>query len=518
MQLTQGLHRSLRQNPDRTAVSFKGRRRTFREFGDRVARLASALVELGLTEGERVGMLALNSDRYLEYAMGVWWGGGVLNPVNIRWSAAEIAYSLNDCDTRILIVDDRHLETARDVCRLVRTVPILIHAGDGAAPDGMLSFDALIAAAAPMEDIGRSGADLACIMYTGGTTGVPKGVMQTHLNMWSSCIMRIAESAPLAGTAVLHAAPFFHVAALGRALVQFVAGEAHVIIPAFDAREVLKAIDQEHVSETLLVPTMIQAVLNHPDFAQADLSRLRRLTYGASPIPEPLLNRVIECLPGVELAHSYGMTEACPSISVNPPANHDDAARRSGLYRSIGRGLPGLLVKVVDVQGQEVPRGTVGELVVRGPNVMAGYWNKPEETAQALRRGWLHTGDGAYMDDRGYLYIVDRLKDMIVSGGENVYSAEVENVISLHGAVAACAVIGVPHEMWGEAVHAVIVCKPGETTSEEEIRSHCRAFIAGYKCPRTIEFRERLPLSGAGKILKRELRAAYWAGRARAVN
>ncbi|EIF35706.1 acyl-CoA synthetase (AMP-forming)/AMP-acid ligase II [Burkholderia sp. Ch1-1] len=518
MYLTQGLHRSLQQNPDRVAISFKERRRTFREFADRVARLAAALRGIGMTADDRVGMLALNSDRYLEYVMGVWWGGGVLNPVNIRWSAAEIAYSLNDCDTRILIVDDRFADITREVCALARTPPILIHAGDGAAPPGMLSFDALIATAAPMPDAGRGGADLACIMYTGGTTGFPKGVMQTHLNIWSSCLMRIAESAPLPGSAVLHAAPFFHVAGLGRALVQFIAGEAHVVIPAFDAGDVLRAIGEERVSDTLLVPTMIQAVLNHPDFARTDLSSLKRLTYGASPIPETLLDRLIEALPGIQLAHSYGMTEACPSISANSPSNHDEAGRKSGLYRSIGRGLPGLMVKVVGSDGEEVPRGTVGEIVVRGPNVMAGYWRKPEETAQAVREGWLHTGDGAYMDAQGYLYIVDRIKDMIVSGGENVYSAEVESVIARHPAVAACAVIGIPHDTWGEAVHAVVVCKPGATLAEEEIREHCRQVIAGYKCPKSVEFREQLPLSGAGKVLKRAIRAPYWAGRARAVN
>ncbi|CAG4897250.1 Long-chain-fatty-acid--CoA ligase [Paraburkholderia saeva] len=518
MYLTQGLHRSLQQNPDRVAISFRGRKRTFREFADRVARLAAALRGLGMADGDRVGMLALNSDRYLEYAMGVWWGGGVLNPVNVRWSAAEIAYSMDDCETRILIVDDSFIGAAREICALARNAPVLVHAGDAAPPPDMLSFDALIASSPPMRDAGRGGADLACIMYTGGTTGFPKGVMQTHLNMWSSSIMRIAESAPLPDTAVLHAAPFFHVAGLGRALVQFVAGEAHVIIPAFDAGDVLKAIGEERVSETLLVPTMIQAVLNHPDFARTDLSSLKRLTYGASPIPESLLDRVIECLPGVELAHSYGMTEACPSISANSPSSHDEAGRRSGRYRSIGRGLPGLMVKVVDADGQVVPRGTVGEIVVRGPNVMAGYWKKPEETAQTLRDGWLHTGDGAYMDDEGYLYIVDRIKDMIVSGGENVYSAEVESVIVRHPAVAACAVIGIPHEKWGEAVHAVIVCMPGATLGEEEVREHCRQHIAGYKCPKTVEFREQLPLSAAGKILKRGIRAPYWSGRTRAVN
>ncbi|SAL84161.1 long-chain fatty acid--CoA ligase [Caballeronia choica] len=510
MYLTQGLHRSLQQTPERIATIFRGRRRTFRELGDRVARLAAALCAAGMARGDRVGILALNSDRYLEYAMGVWWGGGVLNPVNTRWSVPEIAYSLDDCDNRILIVDDHFLDVVSGICSAVRIPPVLIHAGDGDAPEGMLSFEMLIADTAPMQDAGRGGSDLACIMYTGGTTGFPKGVMQTHMNIWSSSIMRMAESAPLANSAVLHAAPFFHVAGLGRAIIQFLAGETHVILPAFDAGDLLKAISEEKVGETLLVPTMIQAVLDHPDFAATDLTSLKRLVYGASPMPERLLGRVVESLPGVELAHSYGMTEACPSISANPGANHGEAGRKSGLYRSVGRGLPGLMVKVVDGDGQEVPRGTVGEIVVRGPNVMAGYWNKPEETAQALRGGWLHTGDGAYMDENGYLYIVDRLKDMIISGGENVYSAEVEGVIARHPSVAACAVIGVPHATWGEAVHAVVVRQPDAVLAEEDVKAHCRLFIAGYKCPKTVEFRPHLPLSSAGKVLKRELRAPHW--------
>ncbi|MCY1425089.1 Long-chain-fatty-acid--CoA ligase [compost metagenome] len=205
-------------------------------------------------------------------------------------------------------------------------------------------------------------------------------------------------------------------------------------------------------------------------------------------------------------------------MSSNLPDGHTEAARASGRSRSVGRGGFGVLVKVVDEHGREVPRGTVGEVIVRGPNVMQGYWNKPEETAKALRNGWLHTGDGAYMDEQGYLFIVDRLKDMIVSGGENIYSAEVENVIARHPAVAMCAVIGVPHEQWGEAVHAVVVCKPGMSLDEQAVRAHCRESIAGYKCPKSVEFRSELPLSGAGKVLKRDLREGFWAGKQRAVN
>jgi long-chain acyl-CoA synthetase len=219
-----------------------------------------------------------------------------------------------------------------------------------------------------------------------------------------------------------------------------------------------------------------------------------------------MVEQVLAKLPDIELSHSYGLTEACPVVSSNLPCNHTPEARISGLSRSVGRGGLGVNVKIVDPQGQEVPRGTVGEIIVRGANIMQGYWNKPEETARALREGWLYTGDAAWMDEQGYLFIVDRLKDMIVSGGENVYSAEVENVLARHPAVAMSAVIGIPHAQWGEAVHAVVVRKPGARVDEEQLRLHCREFIAGYKCPKSVEFRDELPLSAAGKVLKRELR------------
>lgn len=518
MSMTQSLHRSLQQNPDRVATVFGDRQRTFREMGDRVARLAGALQSLGMAPGDRVGMLALNSDRYLEYIMAVWWGGGVLNPVNSRWSVPEVVYSLNDCDTRILIVDDNFVPMTEGIRAGARHAPILIHAGDGEAPAGMHSFEQLIAQAQPALDAGRGDDDLATVMYTGGTTGFPKGVMQTHMNLWAASIQRMVEMPPLAGGALLHSAPLFHIGAMAHALMQFIAGERQVIIPGFDVGAVLEAIRQHGVDEIPMVPSMLQALISDPRLASYDLSGVKRSVYGGSPIATALLEDILAKLPGIGLYQVYGMTEACPFVSTNPPENHGASARASGLSRSVGRAGMGVSVKIVDVEGREVPRGTVGEIVVQGPNIMRGYWNKPDETAQALRDGWFHTGDGAYMDEQGYLFVVDRMKDMIVSGGENVYSAEVENAIARHAAVAMCAVIGVPDERWGERVHAVVVTKPGASVSEEAIRVHCRELIAGYKCPKSVEFREAMPLSAAGKVLKRDLRAPYWAGKTRAVN
>ncbi|SDO68957.1 long-chain-fatty-acid--CoA ligase [Pseudomonas jinjuensis] len=518
MYLTQGLHRALQLHPTHTATIFRERRHTFRELGERVARLAGALQQHGMRIGDRVGMLALNSDRFLEYMLATWWGGGVLNPVNIRWSVPEIVYSLDDCDTRILLVDDSFLHLAEDIAATAKVRPLLIHVGDGPAPEGMLSYELLIAEAAPVGDAQRGGNDLASIMYTGGTTGRPKGVMQSHLNLWSSAMSRLGSFNVPQNSPVLHVAPMFHTACLARLVVQLIVGEPHVFVPSFDALELMQTIERERVTDILLVPTMLQALIMHPDFARHDLTSLKRMAYGASPIAAPVLELALERLPGVEFTHGYGMTETSPGISSNGPESHCAAGIANGRVRSAGRAVLGVNVKIVDEHDNEVPRGTVGEIIAQGANVMLGYWNRPEDTAEALRGGWMHTGDGGYMDEDGYIFIVDRIKDMIVTGGENVYSAEVESAIGRHPAVAASAVIGIPHEKWGEAVHAVVVCKSGQEASAEEIIAHCRQHIAGYKCPKSVEFKKALPLSGAGKILKRDLREPYWKGQDRAVN
>ncbi|MCT9812930.1 long-chain fatty acid--CoA ligase [Acidovorax sp. Be4] len=516
MSMTLALRRSIQTTPEQTATVFHGRRQSFCRFGDRVARLASALRTQGMGSGDRVGMLGVNSDRWLEVMMGVWWGGGVLNPVNTRWSGPEIVYSLDDSDTGILLVDDHFLHQVEGIRTTARRPPLLIHVGEQAVPEGMLSLEALMAASAPMDDAHRAGSDLACILYTGGTTGFPKGVMHSHGTLWAIGIQRLAQTPMPGGSVALHVAPLFHMGGMGRALVQFIAGETHVLLSSFDAREVMQTIERERVSDLLLVPTMLQALITHPEFDCFDLSSLRRMVYGTSPIAEAVLERALDLLPHVAFTHSYGLTEL-GSATTNPPHNHGAQGRASGLSRSAGRANAGLAVKVVNGDGVELPRGEVGELVVAGPNLMLGYWNKPQETAQALRGGWLYTGDGAHMDGDGYVFIVDRLKDMIVSGGENVYSAEVENVIARHPGVMSCAVIGVPHPQWGEAVHAVVVRKPGAALEAPDLHAHCKAFIAGYKCPKSIEFREALPLSAAGKVLKRELRAPHWAGQSRQV-
>lgn len=272
----------------------------------------------------------------------------------------------------------------------------------------------------------------------------------------------------------------------------------------------LTVIEKERVTDTLLVPTMIQMLVDHPAMTTCDASSLRLIQYGAAPISGAVLKRAFAALPGTAFMQLYGMTEMSPVIAVLPPECHSPEGSHAGKLRAAGRATLFAEVRVVDADGVEVPLGTPGEVVARGAGVMQGYWSKPIETAAAIREGWMHTGDGGYLDEDGFLFITDRIKDMIVTGGENVYSVEVENAVAKHPAVAMCTVIGIPDEKWGETVHAVIVLKQGADATEDELKSHCKSLIAGYKCPRSIEFRDEIPLSGAGKLLKYVLRESYW--------
>jgi acyl-CoA synthetase (AMP-forming)/AMP-acid ligase II len=301
----------------------------------------------------------------------------------------------------------------------------------------------------------------------------------------------------------------FHLADLAGVIGVTTMGGTHVIVPAFDPVVVMRAIEQHRVSDTVLIPIMIQRLVDHPERSAHDLSSLQRLLYGGSPIPLAVLDRARKALPTASFVQAYGQTELAPVATILLPADHEETGPVAARLCSGGRAAPHAEVRIVDPEDREVARGEVGEIVVRGGNVMLGYWGRPEETTAALRGGWMHTGDAGRMDADGYVYVVDRIKDVIITGGENVYSTEVENAVAAHPAVANCAVIGVPDEHWGERVHAVVVLKPGADATTEQIREHAKTLIAGYKAPRTVEFVEALPVSPAGKIIKRDLRVRY---------
>ncbi|MGY4827152.1 long-chain-fatty-acid--CoA ligase [Sphaerotilaceae bacterium SBD11-9] len=521
MQITQALKRASAAQPKALATVCGGRRHTFAQVEQRVAGLAGALRGLGVQAGDRVGILSLNSDRYIETYMAVPWAGAAINPVNTRWSAAEIAYSLVDCDTRVLLIDDSFLPTLPELRARHPSLETVIHAGDALTPSGLLSYEALIGAALPVPDAGLGGQDLAGVFYTGGTTGFPKGVMLSHDALVYNALVFAAQGVARDGEVGLHVAPLFHMAGVALLNTLWAVGGTHVTMPVFEPLAALQALERECIATTVMVPTMIQMLVDHPQASSFDLSTLRRIGYGGSPISDALLERAAVRLPHVEFSQVYGMTELAPAATQLGPALHSAEARKRGKTVSAGQAVLGVDLRVVDAEGRTLPPGAVGEIIVRSPGVMLGYWGKPDETASVLQRapneGWMHTGDAGSLDEEGFLTIVDRVKDMIVTGGENVYSVEVEQAVAKHPAVAACAVIGVPDEDWGERVHAVVQLKPGAQADAEAIRVHCKTLIGDYKCPKSVEFVATLPVSGAGKVLKTRLREPYWVGHSRRV-
>lgn len=512
MYLTQGLHRVLQQCPQRIATIFGDRQQSYESLIGRVSHAGGALARQGVQPGDRVALLALNSDRYCESLLGCWWCGAVANPLNTRWSEAEIVYALNDCSSQVLLVDETFAALVPALQAQVPSLRAVVYLGDAAPPAGMLAYEEWLQAAPAMPDQRCAGDALAVILYTGGTTGAPKGVMLTHGNLWSSTVARLAEISTPRDSISLLVAPLFHVAGLGRLVSQVVIGATSVLESQFRVEQFLQTMETRGVQDVVLVPSMLQLLLDHPDFRPERLSALQRIVHGASPMPPALLLRAMETLPQVDFITSYGMTETSAVVSLNGPVRWATRHQFEGVLHAVGRAGFGCEVRIVDPAGQPVPVGEVGEITVRGPGVMQGYWNKPAETRAALRDGWLWTGDGGRLDVQGYIHVVDRIKDMIISGGENVYSAEVEAVLQQHPAVASCAVIGIPHPQWGEAVHAVVVPRSGQPVDVQSLRAHCKQRLAGYKCPKTVAFAEALPMSAAGKVLKNRLRAPYWVG------
>jgi long-chain acyl-CoA synthetase len=501
MDITQGLRRAVQIKPNGTSTVFRGRRRTWRETQARVARLAGSLRRLGLATGDRAAILALNSDRYFEYLLAVPMAGAAVVPLNIRLAAPEIEYILQDSGAQTLFIDDRFVPMLEALKGRMPSVRDVIYLGDGPLPAGMHAYEDLFAAP-PIADVLAGDEQLAGIFYTGGTTGKAKGVMLSHRNLVVNAANVIPAFGYDADTVYLHAGPMFHLADGASTLAVTLVGGVHVFVPAFDPADVLATVQREKVTHGLLVPTMINLLVNSPQIAEHDVSTLKRVAYGASPMPEPVLRKALEVLPGAKFAHAYGMTEAAPLVTALDPRYTTLEGPDAGRAKSCGQAGYLVEVRIADVQDREVPRGTVGEVQVRGPNIMLGYWKMPELTAQALRGGWYHSGDGGYMDEDGFVYIVDRLKDMIITGGENVYSAEVENAISTLDGVGEVAVIGIPDETWGDRVVACVVVKAGSSLDPVDLRSFAKERLASYKCPKDIVIVDDLPRNAMGKVQK----------------
>ncbi len=494
------------------------KRFTYAQFGERTSRLAAALVGMGMVRGDRIAMLAYNSHPLLEAYYGVLEAGCVLLPVNLRLSGEEVAYVLEHAQARVVIADAELAPLVNEALPLLSSRPQLVWIGDRPAGRSEPGYEELLAAAPPepppVPPIDEN--DVAELFYTSGTTGRPRGVMLTHRNLYLHAMSMMIAFRCAESDVQLHTIPLYHVNGWGTPQGITAAGGRHVMLRKFDPSEVFRLVQQERVTRLFAVPTMVTMLLSHPDLERWDLSSLELVNTGGAPTPPEMVRRA-ERLLGCPVVGGYGLTETSPIICFAADKTYlanDDEDTRVRRRASTGLPLVGSDVTIMDEQGREVPwDGTsVGEIVVRGNVVTRGYWRDEAATAEAIRDGWLHTGDLATIDTEGYVLIVDRKKDIIVTGGENVSSIEVEKLLYEHPAVLECAVIGVPDERWGEAVKAIVAVRPGATATEDELTEFCRGRLAGFKVPRSVVFVDALPKSGTGKILKRQLREPYWAG------
>jgi long-chain acyl-CoA synthetase len=500
--------------PKRTALLYNDCRLSWDALADRIERTAGGLASAGLRRGDRIALLADNSNRYIELLFAAPWIGAIAVPLNHRLSDAELAAILDDCGAVALVADSASFARASQISAAAAKPPVLIWADQGAGPAGISSCEDMATKAEPAQQVVATDADIIGIFYTGGTTGKPKGVMLTHGNMWTSSFSYCTVMQLSPDTVSLCSSPLFHVAAISAAMPALLAGGAVAVLPRFDPAWVMDAISDCGVTVANFVPAMIRMLLDQPEPLRDKMRSLKTLIYGAAPAPPALLDELQEAFPDLKVCHAYGMTELTGCISVLPSHYNTIERRGEGRWRSAGHAMPGAEVRIVDAGGKPAGAGVIGEICARGAVVMAGYWNQPRATAEALRDGWMHTGDAGYLDEEGFIYIVDRFKDMIISGGENVYSAEVEAVLARIAGVHQCAVFGIPDPRWGETVHAVIVPKPWAELNEADVIRHCRESLGGYKVPRSLEFRrEPLPLSGVNKVLKRALRDEYLARR-----
>jgi acyl-CoA synthetase (AMP-forming)/AMP-acid ligase II len=501
-----------------TAFEFEGRRTSFAGLDIHTNRVANGLKALGVRPRERVAYLGKNSDIYFELLLGAMKANVVMAPVNWRLAGPEIAFIVEDCKAAILFIGPEFVEQVRGIQSQLPSVRIFMTT-EGGAPDWLDFVAWRDAQSGDDPKVSIDAKDIAIQLYTSGTTGKPKGAMLSHAN-FLSLVRAGGDQRPdwnkwSNDDVSLVAMPVFHIGGSGWGVLGLYHGAKGVIAREFDPTKVLDFFEKSGITKLFMVPAAMQFVVRQPRAREVDFSKLKYMLYGASPIPAALLKECIEVFK-CGFVQMYGMTETTGTIVALPPEDHIEGLDR---MRSAGKALPGVELAILDADGNKLPPGEVGEIATRSGSNMAGYWNLPEATARTLDKdNWLRTGDAGYMDSDGYLYIHDRIKDMIISGGENIYPAEVESAICDHPDVAEVAVVGVPDDQWGEAVKAIVVMKSGKKATSAEIIGFTRQRIAGFKTPKTVDFIEALPRNASGKILRRHLRDPYWAGKDRQVN
>ena len=504
-----------RLTPQRPAIAFEGRTTTYEQLDTRASQVAHALIASGVKPGDRVAYLGKNTDFYLELLLGAAKAGGVMTPVNWRLAPREFAYIINDCEAKVLFVGPEFIAAVEGLAEPLRVGEII----GVEAPFKGRSYTEWRDAQPTRDPQTLIKRDSAAVqLYTSGTTGNPKGAVLTHRNLvgMPQSSRTYTWSKWSADDVSLCAMPCFHIGGTGWSILGMMHGALNVVAREFDPSKVLDFIENWRITKLFMVPAALQVVVRNPKARAVDYSQLKYILYGASPMPLALLRECMEVF-GCGFVQLYGMTETTGSVTALGPEDHDLAGNPRMI--SAGKALPNVELAILNAAGEALPVGSVGEVAVRSLTNMQGYWKLPQETARTIGAdGWLRTGDAGYMDADGYLFIHDRVKDMIISGGENIYPAEVENAIYGHPDVSEVAVIGIPSERWGEEVKAIVALKPGAVADPNAIIAWARERIAAYKVPKSVDFIAVLPRNPSGKILRRELRAPYWQGRQRQVN
>ncbi|PWA09202.1 acyl-CoA synthetase [Pueribacillus theae] len=495
------LKRATHKTPNKEAFIFEDKRLTYQEIDDRATHIAGWLQSQGIKHDDKVAFIFKNGLHFIEVFFGVSLSGAVGVPINFRLAPAEMEYIINNSDSKMLIIDKEYTDAISSIRKRIPKVKSIVVAGNREKNSNFINYDSIFetnVAYQPCEQLSDN--DPGMIVYTSGTTGRPKGAVLTHKNLVINRILLMWETRSPLYTKQLIVPPMFHVAAMANVIKNCLLNGTAVIHRDFNPEHILETIEKEKINSMMLVPAMWNFLLQVPNLEKYDLTSMTECTAGAAICPLELKKKIMKTFKNASYHEAFGQTETSPSAT---SLNHEDALRKTS---SVGKPIINLEVRVVDDKMNDVAVGEVGEIVYRGPTVMKEYYNNPEATEEAFSGGWFHSGDLVTYDEEGFIYIVDRKKDMIISGGENIYPAEIEEVLYTHPSILECAVIGVPDADWGESVKAMIVLKPEQSLSEQEVISYCTEHLASYKKPKIVEFIDELPRNASGKVLKQVLR------------